>query len=75
MSSFSTQVIIAASVDNVWEQLSDFGNICEWNPNNRKSYLTSETSEGVGNYAVATMKMATSLKKVLWNGIHVVCLR
>ncbi len=48
MSGFSTQVIIAASVDKVWELHSDFGNVYEWNHLVQKSYLTSDISEGVG---------------------------
>lgn len=48
MSGFSSQVMIAGSVDEVWEELSDIGNIYEWNPGVQESHLTSEISQGVG---------------------------
>ncbi len=48
MSGFTTQTIVKAPVDRVWDKLSDFGNISEWNPAIRNSRLTSAIPQGMG---------------------------
>ena len=42
------EVAIDAPKQNVWEVLSDFGNVYRTSPNIIKSYLTSDQKQGVG---------------------------
>ena len=42
------KVTITASKEKVWEVLADFGNVQRLSPNIAKSYLTSDTKNGVG---------------------------
>ncbi len=48
MPGFSTQMIIRASSDRVWDTLADFGTISQWNPGILSSRLTSDVASGVG---------------------------
>ncbi len=43
-----SKVIIKASKDKVWEILADFGNVQKLSPGIAKSYLTSNTKNGLG---------------------------
>ena len=48
MSTFSEQIEINATPERVWEVLADTGDIARWNPGVQKSWVTSNTAEGVG---------------------------
>ncbi len=48
MSSFTTEIKINASVENVWPVLADIGNIYQWNPGVVSSHTTTEETTGLG---------------------------
>ena len=48
MRSISTTSVITAPRSAVWAVLADFPNVADWNTGVKKSYATSETSNGVG---------------------------
>jgi carbon monoxide dehydrogenase subunit G len=48
MSTFETDVIVDAPVEQVWDVLANIGAIHEWNPGVRESYATSEDTTGLG---------------------------
>lgn len=48
MTSINREVTVDAPVERVWAALADFGNIATWNPNVKKSVLTSNQAQGEG---------------------------
>ena len=48
MATFKKQKLISATKEDVWKVLSNYGDICKFNPGVSKSYITSENNEGVG---------------------------
>ena len=49
MSSFSTNIRIEGSAEEVWKVLADIGNISEWNPGVVSSHVITEASTGIGS--------------------------
>ncbi len=48
MTSINREVTVNAAADEVWAALADFGNVATWNPNVKKSFLTSNQTQGEG---------------------------
>jgi uncharacterized protein YndB with AHSA1/START domain len=48
MSSFSTEIKIQASVEQVWSVLADIGHIDRWNPGVVESHVLSDQPAGLG---------------------------
>ncbi len=48
MGSFTIETKINAPVEEVWDALSDIGNIYAWNPGVVASHLTTDEASGVG---------------------------
>ena len=48
MSSFSTEIKIQASVEQVWRVLADIGQIDRWNPGVVESHVLSDQPTGLG---------------------------
>jgi uncharacterized protein YndB with AHSA1/START domain len=48
MATFAVEITIDTPVREVWQALSDIGNIHRWNPGVVESYLTGEQTEGIG---------------------------
>jgi len=48
MSSFTTEITINATGDEVWNALADIGNIYQWNPGVIDSHLTTDEAYGIG---------------------------
>ena len=48
MATFAVDITIDTPVQEVWQVLSDIGNIHRWNPGVFNSYLTGDQTEGVG---------------------------
>lgn len=61
MSGFSTQITIAGSVDKVWEELSNIGNVFVWHPRAESSHLTGDISHGLGTSRHCDMEDGTYL--------------
>lgn len=48
MTTITRQVTVDAPSEQVWDALADFGGIAAWNPNVKKSRLTSNKTDGEG---------------------------
>lgn len=48
MTSINREVTVNAPAEEVWAALADFGNVATWNPNVKKSFLTSNQTQGEG---------------------------
>ena len=68
-----SKVIINATRDKVWDILSDFGNVQKLSPGIAKSYLTSDTKNGIGatrHCDFTAMGSQVEEKIIEWNDGH-----